>query len=349
MAARLEDENDESITGQKERFAVAAIGFCLVHDPTFRSHYFGALLCDIPEAKGMSRDVSQLKVQIEPHTWADLLVEDERSVLVVEHKITAELAPHQDPWKKSFFEYAKGAPPGYGAEMKTHFPSKQLFYVALGKEFEKKDEDGVFCWSKSWERLIGYGRAETPLERDLLDCIGRLGVANLRLRHVMNKIINKNLIEDAEPAARMVVVLKSVCESVGLKSARISEKDVDYSEDYFCFGLTIREGRSDSSETTQGRLAKLVAADSADIGWFGYEKTLKPDWERKAGEEGAATCVVLYCGNELAKLNTIEKVKNLDPRGSTESGSFGVRVVKPANSAQGDREWFVEVLNKLAN
>ena len=341
-------DRTKSLFGQRERFAVAAIAFCALHDPGFRRRYIEAICRELPGINVAGR-VDTMTIEVEPHAWSDLLLRDEQSVIVVEHKIGASLKPHQDPDQVQFLS-EKGEPVGYGARLKAQHPSKQLGYVVLGKEFKARVVGGkIFCASTSWENLLPASKKETSLERDLFDCLGNFGVSSFNLRHIGHEIMNKAFIKQAAESARMFEVLHNVCTTAGLKPGKISYgNDTSYSPDEFCFGLPIQKGRSDSPTTKQGRLSALVSPTGKDIGWFGYEKYKEPNWQPKPGEEEGITTVLLYCGDKKAKQKILAKSKRFDARSTTDREDFTVRLVKPVKASHGDREWFLEVFNVLS-
>ncbi len=348
-ASRHDDDQSEKILfGQRERFAVAAIAFCACHDQTFRRRYIETI-CDKLPGVNVGLYVDTMTVEVEPHAWSDLLLTNEKAVVVVEHKIGASLQPHQDPDQEDRFLSAKGKPVGYGARMMAHHPSKYLGYVVLGKEFGTRTVgDRIHCSSVPWQGILPQSGKETPLEGDLFDCLGSFGVSSFNLRHIRHEIMNKAFVKEAAGSARLFEVLHEVCTTAGLKPGKISYgNDTLYSPGEFCFGLPFQKGRSDSLATKQGRLSKLVSPTGKDIGWFGYEKYVAPDWQPQPGEEGGITTVLLYCGDKKARQKTVAKSKPFDVRLSADPGSFVVRLVKPAKASQGDREWFLNVFETL--
>src|SRR6266446_1709461 len=59
-------------TQERERYAVAAIGFCLKHYPRFGNRFYKLLSTD----NGYPRDppIERPRLEVEPFDWADLLI-----------------------------------------------------------------------------------------------------------------------------------------------------------------------------------------------------------------------------------------------------------------------------------
>src|SRR5262245_45877936 len=87
---------------ERERYAVAALAFCLKHDPRFLKHFW-TKICRAP---GESLHMPPIKadgILLEPPEWADLRLVSEhrnkRSVWVIEVKAGVRLDPKQRPDK----------------------------------------------------------------------------------------------------------------------------------------------------------------------------------------------------------------------------------------------------------
>ncbi len=95
----LEADSEEykHVVEQRERFAAAAIAFCLEHDWRFLSHFWQKICSDEGDVVP-----SKVEVAIEPHRSADLLLQTSRTVCAVEIKIAAKLDSHQNPNSDDF-------------------------------------------------------------------------------------------------------------------------------------------------------------------------------------------------------------------------------------------------------
>src|SRR5688572_10733424 len=81
-------EQDPQSQEQRERYAVTAIAFCLTHDQQFRSAFFRTVL-------GQGSPPKQPNITVEQFPWADLLIETDENVFVVEFKISASVQQNQ--------------------------------------------------------------------------------------------------------------------------------------------------------------------------------------------------------------------------------------------------------------
>src|SRR5258707_840043 len=102
-ASRIQELEPESEEGrrdheERERFAAAAIAFCLKHDPAFLQHFWEKVCCQ----DGKRESPGTITVEVEPRHWADLLLKGGDQLCVVEMKIGASLAGHQNPTSNIF-------------------------------------------------------------------------------------------------------------------------------------------------------------------------------------------------------------------------------------------------------
>jgi hypothetical protein len=166
---------------ERERFGVAAIAFCATHDGEFRARF-------LQIAAGLKKADIDL-IDVEPKRWGDLVLEGEKDVVVIEFKLKASLGEQQDPSSKKRFTTV-----GYGSEIikKYAWTGKRLRYVIVGKEIPKGcTKDGLEYDSLSWPALLRRAGRETPLESDLLNCLGVLGVPVFLGRHMKKKAPTK--------------------------------------------------------------------------------------------------------------------------------------------------------------
>ena len=106
----------EAARKDRERFAVAALAFCLKHDPAFLRHFWQGI-CRVPETDpDIMPPFAADGVLLEPPEWADLRLVSEsktgRYVWVIEVKAGAGLEERQRPDKPHEFENPNS---GYGA------------------------------------------------------------------------------------------------------------------------------------------------------------------------------------------------------------------------------------------
>jgi len=119
---------------QNERFAVAATAFVLKHESRFRSHFLQAICnCGAREAR------AHFDIDVEPWWWCDLVLKNSRSAFVIEFKIKAKLADHQNPRKAAFFRNRQGT-----AEIWLWPTNPEGISIAQIKEFRSPSKSPNF-------------------------------------------------------------------------------------------------------------------------------------------------------------------------------------------------------------
>jgi hypothetical protein len=202
---------------QSERFGVAILGFCLKHDASFRAHFLKRV-CGADEVPDLLDQ--NFKISVDPYAWADVLLESERHVIVVECKVDAGLAEKQNPSSEAF-----SGRDGYGRKFVAQYStkagrSKALHYVVLMKyrlRFRERIKRGVLgrirCLSETWGDLVRDEEPPSELERDLCDSLGSLGYAAFQFMKTRKTTIQK----DAVRAAETMVILDNVAQKYGLR------------------------------------------------------------------------------------------------------------------------------------
>jgi hypothetical protein len=325
-------DSEEEVAREKrehkeaERFAVAAIAFCLEHDECFRKHFFEKVCRqngDLPENNASS--------QIEEINWADLTIINEGRTYVVEFKIHASLEPKQDPDGTKFFE-----PDGYGLEMQNHGISR---YTVLGCERKLNlgnatQKGKIICRECAWS-ILDNGLKLSKLTKDLFDCLGSLGVSHFKLMKIKNIRVKPELNE----AINAFVVIDAI--NNALNNVR-GEYDASHdSDNNWWLGFNIsRTGNSENKS-----LANITGAEEWFAGWFGFQ--CDPDI-------GPQRAVWLYCLNETKAEEVCQRVKfenSFDKckkrqRDGSKSG-FDVIITSPFSQESADGEWFLEVFRKI--
>lgn len=315
---------------QAERYCVAAIGFCISYEPSFKRHLLSTLW-----EQGFHQKIPEsceaFTAQVEPRGWnlsADLIFIAERHVLVVEYKIDADLKDHQNPTKKCRFTDSEAAPKGYGVQLsrKKKQLSKDVYYVVVGKkvhEFKHCNVNGIPCAFIEWSSLI-FSQHEPPMVSDLYDCLGWLGVTEMTFRN-MNE--NEKLAADARSGAKAYQYLRRVCDEAGLKAHKIGDNDIGWAENEYSFGLAFSAKQDD-------RLSQLIRASGPQLGWIGYQKV--------KDEEGVSLDVLIYC-DEKARSTIMRRLADKNP----EEKDYGILVSCTASASPGDVKWFASVFDAL--
>lgn len=315
---------------QRERFGVTAIAFCARHDARFKKHFISrvwqcAFNSNLPEGS------SNFSIDVEPRLCADLVFASPTRVLVIEHKIDADLQPHQDPNQGAFIDPV-GSPKGYGLQLEDEKreSGKSVFYVVLGKTrhaFAMTTVNSMECGFVEWSQLRQSPESESRLSCDLYDCLGFLGVSVYALRSMKK---NEKLGRFADKAALTYEMLRDVCDQAGLRAGKMDTRDTGWTASDYSFGIPMLAGAS-------GRLSKLMDSSERKIGWIGYEKG--------TDEKEAALIIYLHCGSETGRENTFAKLRKL--RGAQTDGN-DVIVSCPVSASKGDREWFSQIFACMA-
>jgi hypothetical protein len=180
------NENDdvELVRERKEveRFAAAAVGFCMSHSVKFPK-FFVNRICEVSVPYR-----TKISVEVEPESWADLLIHVGRSVCVVEFKSGAPLQPHQDPSKPAFWQNN-----GYGVKFEAAYPRNRKRFVLLGHPglVVAATKTNWDFHHASWESLAKDFETEFKTNRllcDLKNCLAQFQIwefTSMKARDVM--------------------------------------------------------------------------------------------------------------------------------------------------------------------
>ena len=337
-----DDEATQKEYRESERFIVAAVAFCLKHDPAFLKHFFDKI-CRIEGDPAF--DFKNVSIDIEPHHWTDLVIRNQSGghhVYAVEFKIGAPLDDHQNPDKDAF-----GADNGYGKILSMReAPGVQIRYIVLGHRHslaltKRHKEVRVISKQKQWCQVeLGYESNE-PITLDLFDSLGAIGIPEFNHRKT-NKM---NITESLDGGAAAWELLAHVHQKLGLLKNRCDFYTYTTSEkpESWEFGFSIRkkppvQGKSRNHD----RLHKLVDTKEDEIAWYGYTS----DPVKKRG-----LSVWLYCDKKQQADELVQLLKKSFPQATTssdkESGAPYVEVSTKGTPAKGDRNWFISVFEAL--
>ena len=208
-----ESEEDKRVQEQRERFAAAAIAFCLEYNGDFLRHFWQGIC----KERDDSGEFTRPQVQVEPRRWSDLLLKSNRKLCAVEIKIAAPLADHQNPKNKAFSK-----PGGYG-----HFLSEQCRKLGCkGRYIILSDEDiglhgeervcGLEVEQRKWEALAeGLPSArKNRLMSDLTKLLSSFGIWKFTFKEMKNKKLSgkRGKLGDVGNA---IAILESVRECLG--------------------------------------------------------------------------------------------------------------------------------------
>jgi len=257
-------EEKEAIR-QRERFAVAALAFCLRHDEEFLRSFWSQV-CKVSDDPAEMPLIRSEDILLEPPLWADLrLISDTdagRLVWVVEVKAGASLSQKQNPNLPDFC----AARTGYGALFcESENASTKLRYIVLGarESLGLPKRHGALPISlrqSSWEDVATC--TASRLVRDLFDCFALLQLQPF----AMNQANTISVSHGLSGVGNAVVVLSAVSEWLG---AQWREKNLTaYKADPgAAFGIHLTR-----LATPQIRFGNLqtICGGPKFIAWIGY-------------------------------------------------------------------------------
>lgn len=335
-ALGLDSVEAQRLREERERFAAAAIAFCLHHDEVFLKHFWVRVCCD---GQGQ-RSAATPSVEIEPRHWSDLLVSWEGNLCAVEIKNGAELKDHQNPAKSAFTN-----PGGYGRLLSGLCRDRRCCgrYVVLGwgpgiLPDEAQAVRGLKIAYRNWTDLLD-DLPDSPLTSDLTSLLSAFGVWEFTFRAMRGKRLSGRLGE----FGRAVTILESVRDHFGWPRSAFVEADFDqlgiYLKGYY------------RQKPVRGLAERLWAFSGQsrvenDLIWIGY-------LERNG--ESAQRCVYLYCAKGrrpriIARMHAAGYVVDDQP-GSDRDGQAYCVVVWEGNEQLDDINWFnraLEVAGGLA-
>ena len=314
---------------ERERFAAAAIAFCLHQDAAFLRHFWDRICLDEQE----QRPTAKLSVEIEPRRWSDLLVTWEGSLCAVEIKNGAELKDHQNPAKDAFARSG-----GYGYYLANRCRDRQCGgrYVVLGWERGVIPDGalnvcGLKVMYRTWISLAN-DMSDSPLTRDLTSLLSGFGVWAFTSRAMKGKQLSGKL----GGFGHAVSILESVRDQFGWPNSAMVEAGSDQ--------LGVHLKAFYRSKPVTG-LAEKLWKDSGltqvwnSVAWIGY---------LARESESPQRCVYVYCSKErrepiIAKMLSARFSVDDQPGSDRDGDSYCV-VIWDGNDALDDISWFKQAL-----
>ena len=309
-------QKDKPKHEERERFSVAAIAFCLEHDKGFKRHFLDVI-------GKLSHDRIG-NVILEPEHYADLVLEGEGHVFVLEFKLGALLQDDQNPEDPIAFEK------GYGAKIQKRFSqsgtgAKVLRYVVIGKEFDPCIRQGLHCSSVPWRKLLIKDRRESKLEKDLYDCLGHLGAPVFLHRHMKKH----NLAREARQGMAVYGFLEQVLSQAGLLPGGLDGNEK-------ALGLNIKRTGEGSLHR---KLIEAVQPKGQKLGWIGYSA-----WDT----DFVHPAVGLYCSTKEAEAKLHKRLAAVKVLGEVVNDGLHIYVDRKHEGSTDDAEWFMKVLKTAA-
>ena len=323
---------------EQERFTAAAIAFCFEHDDGFKRHFWQSI-CRGPEDP---EAVEGLRIEVEPHAWADLLVRSRRNgqkfAHVIECKVAAGLAAHQNPKKQEFLK-----DDGYGFKIREAFAGSdtRLRYVVLGYRENLRlpaahQELAIQLAERSWADLEA-DYPGTKLVEDLFDSLGEMGVGKFRMRKTKSIKVTEGL----HKAGEAWDAIRTVVDSLGLVE-NYCQRDGGNYEGNWSMGVHVltlpdKKGTSQLHRDLQG----IGWSGSEFVAWFGYVSA-KP--------KGAKREIWLYCQNhaKAAKIKNRLKPIYTDVVLDSDNDQECVVIKDGESPSENDVEWFESRLRNVA-
>src|SRR6185369_656391 len=320
---------------ERERFAAAAIAFCLAHEDTFLWHFWRKVCAKDGEIQPRMKPI----VDVEPHRWSDLLLKWDDVLCAVEIKIGATLEDHQNPGRKSFWN-----PGGYG-----HFlveRCKELHcngrYVILGwrQEFgprKRRHAQALEIEQRSWAALED-GLRWSALSKDLTSLLSRFGIWEFTFKNMKNKKLTGKLSDVGDA----ISILKSVRDSLGWPA---SFKVVAWAEEHWELGIYLSS--YSRKKPVAGLAQKLKSSNEVPdhnvVAWFGYLAEAGTPEKR---------CVFVYCEEARRKrlVRRLNRAKFVVDEGRERDGEGGdyCAVVQGGWANLDDVNWFKKALQAAA-
>ncbi len=310
---------------ERERFAAAAIGFCIEHSLRFSNHF----LRQICGKRIKLPKQTPVTVEIEPHRWADLRITTDSLVYVVECKIGAELADHQNPGHPKF-----AAAGGYGRVLKNEQDESGLShrYIVLGvldnlNLPRRHKRLGIGLSQISWEALVEKFPS-SPLLDDLSKTLGQLGIPCFIMRNAKNLRIGTGLMS----VGQALTVLNAVAESPELAECKLKTQHYLHEDDGWELGIYVRSKQSPTSFVKN--LRRSTGFQDEWLAWFGY---------MPVGRKGTVKRhVYLYCSKQQKSEQLAKKLqaKFRDARAEMDGDAPCVIVRSSARKEEPDLDWF---------
>lgn len=344
--SRLRDLDPESadykrVHEERERFAAAAIAFCLEYDREFRRHFWRTIC----KQRDNSRRPATPHVDVEPRRWTDLLLKTKNKLCAIEMKIGACLADHQNPKSKTFSK-----PGGYG-----HFLSKQCQessckgrYIILGWNpalgIQRRERVcGLEVAQRTWADLAN-GLPSTPLRTaklmtDLTKLLSSFGIWEFTFKEMKNKKLSGKL----RDVGNAILILESVRKSLGwppsftVKTKREPE--------HWELGIYLTpNSRKKPIKGLAQKLKRTNEPEGTELAWFGYVA--------EAGRGAEQRCVYVYC-SKASRKHLVTRLKKADfdvdeNRERDGEGGPYCAVVQGGPAKLDDIDWFKTALEAAA-
>lgn len=334
---------------ERERFLTASIGFVARHDPLGFGHHLLSVFrkAGAPVLPGEAGFEVKIEHRMK-RKWLDLVVEERYAggtvVHVVEAKLGAGLAAHQDPSAKEFWKKDQG----YGSLICRGFPNAiAIRYWVLGHDkpipaarSKKQHRDwkaAQLLWSDLADRF-----PRSPLAEDLHRLLATVGITPFMMKETESIKLSGDAC-DVSVAANAYRVLEDTCAVFGLQQKhRQLEVQSAFAGTLWHFGIDLRAIRSGGNRIGNQRLLTQAVEpkDGDSVAWLGYEQD----------GNGSDLSIWFYCGNAEKRRKIERKLKHY-LKASLElhkrSDGHFVCATKPKSCDAADRKWLAEVFKAV--
>ncbi len=339
---KLPDPNTD-VRSDRERFATAAVAFCIQHSPKFKNHFWKTI-CRLESDPAT---VPQMRAELEPPHWADLRLipktQSPHQIWVIEFKLDCDLADKQHPEEDAF----KQPDVGYGDLLSKSFesqPPADLRYVVLGSRRLSNgsgqiDQLGIRWQARTWHDLEANAPYDDSLTSDLIESLEQLGISAFRMKETKQMHVLTQFGQAAD-AWQVLTDLAAVefCQCQGkVKAEPPSAK-------HFNIGMFLRDPKTPKTQPNGSgaisKLAKQLQSPEGPVVWLGYETG--PD------VGGFRRSVWFYCKSKQIAKNLSDRLVGdqyhmiVPARDGT---AHCVAVHSDANQPKPDYDWFIQAIN----
>ena len=332
-------DDDDSVEAkearkERERFAAAALVFCLKHDEEFRRSFW-TQVCRLPDDPAEMPTIRDEDILLEPPRWADVrLISDTpagRYVWVIEVKAGAPLDAIQDPREKKF--HADGV--GYGALFTASEANRntRMRYIVLGPDealnLPAMHKALPIALRQSYWADVAKCTA-SKLVLDLFDSFGVLGIHPF----TMNKAKSLSVTHGLSGIGEANDVLMAVYEWLGVKPGQ-RNLEVYPDSGGAVAGISVKQPPTKNPSKAHGRLRSLTDSDDI-LAWLGYFASADDKITRTAS---------LYCKTAAKREQLLKKVKLSFPEAEPDRDEdyYCVVVEGSGDLRTKDLPWFLSV------
>ncbi len=330
-----------------ERFVAAAIAFCFRYDRLYFQPHFWRTICKLGDDPDMPHEPRiQLEVSIGERRQADVIIMTEKprpAIHVIECKIYARLALHQNPENRAFWKKD-----GYGTRIAKLRKDAQLRYIILGMEGEENQETkrtrNILYARRRWSDLANGCPEDTPLVKDLTESLGMMGIPGFRMKRAKGFRFAGQLAD----VGMAFEVIKAVMDELELAYTDCEFDGSDGGDGGEPnFGLFIRKiGDGRSKKHSLAKLNELGSANGWAKAWLGY--VVRKD-------KRLTRSVYLYPNKkdrakDLAQaLRAVEELRKFKLEAAVDEPLGPCIIIDDSpEAARKDVDWFTSVIRKVA-